>query len=252
MHLLTLQILAISTSLLAWLSISSSCFISVCPHNRKSNTITLTNSILTILWVINTYILYKVFFLCQNSPALEVLTVSYIFEITYNIATALLGGYIIWNRYLSPKLKRRFNLSFPNMTDMPTTISAMAMKVAELDEKKKKKIYSLLNNPEIYKSKITLKMIAKDISIDPAVLSLFIKQELGVSFSEHINSLRLDNARSSLLDKRQEHKTMAELSEDIGYQSISSFYRNFIEYHNLSPLKWKEQTTATTDKNKNS
>lgn len=252
MHLLAIQILAISSSLLAWLSISSSCFVLLHSCNRKVKAITPENSILIILWLVNTYILYKSFFLFLDTPASDVLTTSNIFEIVYNLATTLLGGYIVWNKYLSERFKHKFNLSFLNITSSPTAMSVIAKKVNELDEKKKNQILTLLKDPEIHKSKITLKMIAKDISIDPAVLSLFIKQELGISFSEYINSLRLDNAQSFLLDNEHEYKTMAEFSEIIGFQSIASFYRYFIQRYKLSPLKFKEQKKAGINKDKDS
>lgn len=252
MNLLTLQILAISTSLLAWTAISSSCFILLHSHNKKKNIALTTMSIFIILWIINTYILYKSFVLCQSISAISALTVSYVSEIVYNLVTIFLGGYIIWDKYLSLRFKHKFDLSFLNITNRPTTIPISVKKAAELSEKQIKQIHFWLNNPETYKSKITLKMIAKDVLIAPSVLSAFIKKEFGVSFSEYVNNLRLDDVEDSLLDKEQETKTITELFEETGFQCPSSFYRNFEKRHQLSPLKWKELRTTNTDKESDS
>lgn len=307
MQLFTLQILTISTSLLAWITISSSCFIQLQYYKKKLIDSTYILPLLLILWIITTYTLYESFFLCQNLPlkssfsywaltplipliylyyksqitgflserkrwfqhlllpgTLAVIYIgislispvgslitSYVFNILFHLATISLGGYIIWNKKISQIIMRELKSIFPRITTISVSRSTCSKKVPQLNEKQKDAVFVWLHEPEMFKSKINLKIIAKDILINPATLSKFIKEEIGGSLANYIVSLRLDNFEKSLLDKKQD-KSVTEIAEETGFQSIASFYRAFIKRHQISPLKWKEHKLNETKQSSNS
>lgn len=169
---------------------------------------------------------------------------SYVLDILNNLVTASLGGCIIWKKYFNLIIKREFRLSFPRIAAIPiNSPTPTTKKVFRPNEKQQEEIYNWLYKPEISNSKVTLKLIAKDILIAPSALSAFIKQELGVKFSDYITSRRLDNAEKALIDKKK-NKTIIEIAEETGFQSTSAFYRDFAKRHQVSPLKWREQVLA--------
>ena len=378
MHLFTLQILNISTSLLAWITISSTCFIQLQYYKKKLNATAHLLPLLLVLWIIITYTLYESFLLCQslslmssfncwaltllipliylyyksqitdssterklwlrhllipeilalvyvamsfitsvadqqiyswaefklNHPTwwttfriccylisiiqssiytfrlkriikmheskaifkngkirlilcicsayfISNLITSYVFDILFYLVTIMLGGYIIWNKKISRIIMYELKSIFPRIANISVNLPAHSPKAPQLNEKQKDEVFVWLHKPEISKSKINLKIMAKDILINPGTLSKFIKEEIGGSLANYIVSLRLDNFEKSMLDKKQD-KSVTEMAEETGFQSIASFYRAFIKRHQVSPLKWKEQILNETKQTGNS
>lgn len=310
MYLFTLQILTISTLLLAWITISSSCFIQLQYYKKKLIATTHILPLLLMLWIIITYTLYESFLLCQSSSLMSSfnswsltllipliylyyksqiagplserelwlqhllipgilasiylvmsfclayftnnLITCYVFDILFYLATIMLGGHIIWDEKISRIIMRELKLIFPRITNISVNLpTRSAKKVPQLNEKQKAEVFVLLQEPETFKSKINLKIIAKNILINPSALSNFIKEEMGGNLANYIASLRLDNAEKSLLDKKQD-KSVTEIAEETGFQSIASFYRAFIKRHQVSPLKWKEQILNDSKQSANS
>lgn len=250
MHLLTLQILSISTSLLTWIIISSCCYLQWRHYKRKLSSITLLLPILFAIWTISTFTLYESFVLCESLSLMS--GFKCLLNILNNLVTGSLGGCIIWEKYISRIIKREFRLSFPRITNIPIALSTQTTKkILKPNKQQQKEIYSWLHKPDITSSKVTLKLIAKDILIAPSALSAFIKQELGIKFSDYITSRRLDNAEKALIDKKQ-NKTIIEIAEETGFQSPSTFYRDFTKRHQIPPLKWREQALAKMNPEKNS
>lgn len=377
MHLLTLQILTISTSLLAWITITSCCLIQLRYFKKKVNTTTSILPFLLGLWAISTYTLYASFILCQSlslmpsfncwaltllipliylyyytqitgtqpqkeqwlrhllppgilaivyismplitlvpdkqiyswgefnltyptwwttfriscyliciiqasiyifhlkriirmnksKPTFKIwqeelilslcityfisnLITGYVFDLLINLGIAILGGSIIWENYLNRIILKEFKLSFPQITSIAINLPVrITKKTPKLNEKQKAEALAWLQKPEIFKSKINLRIIAKDILTTPAALSAFIKEETGSSLANYIDSMRLDNAEKILLEQ---NKSVTEIADEIGFQSTASFYRAFKKRHNLSPLKWKEQTLGPIKLSENS
>lgn len=374
MHLFTLQILTISTSILAWITISSSCLIQLQHYKKKLNVTTSIFPLLLVLWMINTYTLYELFILCQSlalmpsfscwsltllipliylyyrsqvsgsQPSKKLwfrhllvpgilaliyfvlpfitsvadkqiynwtefrldypawwtifriscyliciiqssiytlhlkrsiktnesdtifkkgitelilcfclvyfisnLITGYVFDLLFNLISTMLGGYIIWEKRFNQIIMREFKLSFPHITNISVNLPTRSVKkTPQLNERQKAEVFLWLQKPDFFKSKINLKIIAKDILIAPSVLSIFIKEEKGGSLANLIVSHRLDNAEKFLLDPNQ-NKSVAEIAEETGFQSSASFYRAFMKRHQISPLKWREQVLRQSD-----
>lgn len=163
------------------------------------------------------------------------------FSILYNLFLTALGSYIIWDFQLYRKIKRIFRLNLPSLSQVHL-LPQKQKKIFIPTEKQKKRIEKWLV-PDICKSKVTLQMIADDVMIDRADLSIYLKQRLGTSFAKYITSLRLAYAKELLL-KKDKNLTMAEIAECTGFQGLSTFYRAFIAQYQLSPLEWKKQAQA--------
>ncbi|NLC55165.1 MAG: helix-turn-helix domain-containing protein [Erysipelothrix sp.] len=90
---------------------------------------------------------------------------------------------------------------------------------------------------ENYKNNITLKDIAKKENLNYFYLSHFIKEKLGVSFKDYLNSVRLNKALRLLLDGDE---TIIEISNQSGFPNISSFNAYFKKELNMTPTEYRK------------
>ena len=65
----------------------------------------------------------------------------------------------------------------------------------------------------------------------------------GKSFTEYVNGLRIEYAKSLLLDKSK-GLTMSEISEEAGFTHETSFYRNFKSFTGKTPKEWIKENSA--------
>lgn len=250
MQFVITQILLICTSLLAWITTSLGGCILILYYRKTLKNFTFTIPVLLTLWLICTYNLYKYFVLCQEFP--DVFT--YISGQLFNIIAILSSGYIIGrlvsNRIIKRKLKphRLPTFNFQPINN-PTPKKKRVFIPAEWQ---KNQIDKCLSSPEHIKSKLTLKQMSKDIMINRADLSTYIKKEYGSTFSKLINSIRLNRAEEFLSDERSKNLTLADILEESGFQATSTFFKVFRERHKMSPTNWKKLLNANNKSDKES
>lgn len=246
MPLLILHILVICLSLLSWIMISIGGIIFLQRHKQKLSAIVPPACILLMVWIVNTYILYKAFFLCQPPSGIY----SNIFDLLFTISTTVWGSHIIWKN-LYKTMKRDFHQHYSILINAPAKLlPPKQKKEIVLTKKQKDRVDAWLKSPELITSKITLEKLAEEVIIDKADLSTYIRQKTGVSLSEYINSIRLAQSEEALLKNNNE--SIIAISEEAGFQAPSTFYRLFKKRHQLSPLEWKKQMTPNSKSRKDS
>jgi len=65
-----------------------------------------------------------------------------------------------------------------------------------------------------------------------------INKEMGISFNEYVNRLRIKHAEQLLL--KDVNTPMSEVAEKSGFTSIATFYRNFRMYNGKSPKEFQQ------------
>lgn len=93
-----------------------------------------------------------------------------------------------------------------------------------------------------YTENITLDSIAKALHLSKYHISHLINDQLGMSFNNCINTFRI-NKSCDLLGETD--KKISEISEEVGFGSIRTFNRAFMEIMNLTPLEYRTQTKNT-------
>ena len=68
---------------------------------------------------------------------------------------------------------------------------------------------------------------------------LAINREMKMSFSEYINRQRIAYAKA-LIDETPQ-MPLTEVAERSGFNSSTSFYRNFRQYQNMNPKAYQER-----------
>ncbi|MCF6465491.1 GH39 family glycosyl hydrolase [Clostridium sp. Cult2] len=102
-------------------------------------------------------------------------------------------------------------------------------------------------NKNIFR-KITLKEIAEKEHVNYYYLSHFIKDKMGISFQEYINSVRLFNAVDMLINT---DKTIIDISHTSGFSNVNSFNRIFKETYNCSPTEYRKNSKTILENHNN-
>lgn len=93
-----------------------------------------------------------------------------------------------------------------------------------------------------YTENITLDSVAEALHLNKYHISHLINKQLGMSFNNCINTFRI-NKSCDLLGETD--KKISEISEEVGFGSIRTFNRAFIQIMNLTPLEYRNQTQNT-------
>lgn len=89
-----------------------------------------------------------------------------------------------------------------------------------------------------YKEDIALVDIAEELHISRSTVSHIFSLRLGISFCDHINALRLNEAVRLLKNK---HYSITEVSEIAGFPTIRTFNRVFQRQYGMSPSAYRKQ-----------
>jgi AraC-like DNA-binding protein len=105
-----------------------------------------------------------------------------------------------------------------------------------------KKLIKLIAENKIHtNSELNEKTLAQALDIPPYMLSQLLNENIGKSFSEFINELRIEEAQRILSDPKNHDLTMYAVAVDSGFRSESVFYPNFKKYTGLTPTQFKKQ-----------
>lgn len=123
-------------------------------------------------------------------------------------------------------------------------ISLLSEKLVELrDNEKKANKQELIKNiidfiTENYSNPdISLNVLADEVFFSTSYISRLIKDELGVSFNEYLNNLRIEKSVELL----KKNHSIKDVSEKTGYNSVHSFIRNFKKVYSITPSEYKNQ-----------
>jgi AraC-like DNA-binding protein/quercetin dioxygenase-like cupin family protein len=90
---------------------------------------------------------------------------------------------------------------------------------------------------ENYAEPLTLPYISAQFYISPYYLSRIFKETTGFTFVEYLNSIRVQQAQKLL---RETKLSVMEISEKVGFGSITQFGRKFKDITKISPLNYRK------------
>jgi AraC-like DNA-binding protein len=88
---------------------------------------------------------------------------------------------------------------------------------------------------------LTLSDLASHLDIHTNYLSQIINEQEGVTFYEYINNLRIEEFKRLVQKPENQKYTLLALAYDAGFNSKTSFNRNFKKNTNLSPSEYLKQ-----------
>ncbi len=102
-----------------------------------------------------------------------------------------------------------------------------------------------MENDQLYlNNELDLDMLAEHLAISPNLLSQIINQKTRQNFYGLINQFRVQHAQR-LLQQQQDslhEKTVLEIAIKSGFNTKSSFYRNFKKNTGHTPTSYRETT----------
>lgn len=123
-----------------------------------------------------------------------------------------------------------------------TTENELANEPATIEDSEfiGKKIETLMKEKQFYLNKnLKINDVVKEIGSNRTYVSNYINTTYHCSFSDYINSLRIEHAKTLLLSSDSDIK-MSSIAEASGYSSESSFYRNFQKIAGITPTEFKK------------
>ncbi len=90
---------------------------------------------------------------------------------------------------------------------------------------------------------LSLSILEEDLHISKYYISHLFSMKLKVRFNDYINSLRINDACRQL---RQTDKTITEISECVGFNTLRTFNRAFVRQIGMSPSEYRKQRPTVT------
>lgn len=89
-----------------------------------------------------------------------------------------------------------------------------------------------------YTDDISLKSVADELNLSVRQTTRIIRATTGHTLGELVSAKRMDAARNLLLKNRY---TISEISEKVGYNSLSCFYSAFRKHYGMLPKEYRQQ-----------
>lgn len=104
------------------------------------------------------------------------------------------------------------------------------------------RLKELMNNEKLYKNpELTLSEVARRIPVHPNALSQVINSVEGKNFYDYINFKRVEEFQQAVAAPKNNQYTLLSLAFECGFNSKTSFNRNFKKVTKLSPSEFLKQ-----------
>ncbi len=103
----------------------------------------------------------------------------------------------------------------------------------------------VMKTEKLYKdAELTLGRLAETLQIKEAMLSQVINSRFNKSFYDYINSLRVAECIKMMNEEKNKNYTLLSIAFDCGFNSKSSFNRNFRKFTGKSPSEFLQNPSA--------
>lgn len=107
-----------------------------------------------------------------------------------------------------------------------------------------RKLKHLVEVEKVYcDADISLRSLARRLSISPHILSRILNQKLKRSFYDFINYHRVEEVKRILEDLEVSEKTISSAAYEVGFNTIAAFYKVFKKYTGQTPAEYKKSVT---------
>ena len=117
----------------------------------------------------------------------------------------------------------------------------------DIHTKRKAKILEYIERN--YQQLLTLEDLSREMHLAETYLSKYIRQNLGVNFYAHLNSVRLRHAISELKTTDQ---SVTSIALNNGFSSSAAFIKIFKDTYGITPGKFRRDIPETADEDNNS
>lgn len=206
---------------------------------EKSNEITNKKPILEYKWLKTTLIILLLLS-CLWAFALVIFFSNQAYQLYFNILWVCLSIAIYWLGHLGIYKygiqKERYQIR---------EFSKQLIPVISKEKRKNEYIFILeslmLNEKRFLDSGLTLSSLAEDLQISSSHLSRIINSELNTNFSDYINSYRVEEAKTLILNPNFSNYTLISIGLEAGFNSKTTFNNVFKKHVGLTPSQFKKE-----------
>lgn len=149
-------------------------------------------------------------------------------------------------------LHRKRNQMYANLARQYNNFRIRYNEMAENERKRREpsskadstlfgEVEKLMKEQFLYRRKdVSVTLVAELLSSNPTYISKVTNHYSGMSFPNYINSFRVNEAISILSDPTND-MLLKDISDKVGYTSLSTFYRAFIKETGCSPSQYREE-----------
>ena len=94
---------------------------------------------------------------------------------------------------------------------------------------------------EHFAEPLTLSAVAAQFGLSPQYFSTFFRENFGRTFTQHVNSLRIEQAARLL---RETDLPVMEIAFNVGFDNFSYFIKRFREVYGVSPSHYRKEGIA--------
>ncbi|KEO75200.1 helix-turn-helix domain-containing protein [Anditalea andensis] len=104
------------------------------------------------------------------------------------------------------------------------------------------KVLHMMSEEKEYRNPtLTLQSICSSLNVSTQVLSMVINQKSQQNFNTFINNFRITEATHLLKEEKYNHRTIAAIAFEVGFNSISSFNTAFKKQIGKTPLSYRKE-----------
>ena len=81
--------------------------------------------------------------------------------------------------------------------------------------------------------------LANEIGTNTRYISAVVNVRFHMNFTSFVNSYRINDAKSILVDKRYQDLNLEEVSDMVGFSNRQSFYAAFYRFTGITPRQWR-------------
>lgn len=124
------------------------------------------------------------------------------------------------------------------------SISSLKYKTSGTDDEEIEHLFVLIENvinqeKLFLNPNISLGMLSKTLKVSPQKISLTINSKLGYNFNEYINRHRINQTLEIIKNPSSNSLTLASISIDSGFNSLSSFNSSFKKFVGKTPSAYR-------------
>jgi len=86
---------------------------------------------------------------------------------------------------------------------------------------------------------LNLQKLAEKLSMKSYQLSQLLNEKLHKNYSDYINFYRIEEAKRMLASSKKTDKNIAAIAHDVGFNSMTAFYKAFKKYTGVKPKEYK-------------
>lgn len=130
----------------------------------------------------------------------------------------------------------KYNITDKKMKDAAyrTLVSPVVMDTMQ------QKIYEIIVMQKKYRDKdYSAQKLAKDLGTNTRYISAVVNMRFHTNYATFVNSFRIQEAMTILVDKRYIELSMQEVSDMVGFSNRQSFYASFYRVNGMTPRQYR-------------